>query len=71
MFALLKAFTLTALASLAVAAPQRLSNGDCSPQPIGVGPAVTPDTPEDFQSYWEFSKAAQSAILRCSLAIVS
>jgi hypothetical protein len=62
MSTLLKAVTLTALASLAVAAPQSLSNIECSPQPIGVGPAIPQDTPEDFKKYGEFSKAALSAV---------
>jgi hypothetical protein len=33
----------------------------CKPQPLGAGPTVSPDTPEAFLAYGDFSTAAKSA----------
>ncbi|KAH4851886.1 hypothetical protein HBI56_087570 [Parastagonospora nodorum] len=62
---LLQAATIAALASSVYAAPRASIAADCSPLPIGLGPVAYPtvveDTPENFQKYEGFSRAALAA----------
>jgi hypothetical protein len=63
---LLQAAAITALASSVYAAPGAAIMADCSPLPLGLGPASysisVEDTPENFQKHEEFSKDALAAI---------
>lgn len=63
---LLQAVAITALASSAYAAPRAAILADCSPLPTGLGPVAystaVEDTPEKFQKYEGFSKAALAAV---------
>ncbi|KAF2163324.1 hypothetical protein M409DRAFT_68596 [Zasmidium cellare ATCC 36951] len=46
----------------AAAAANKVKRGDCSPQPAGAGPKVSPDTPEAFSNSLYFHALANSVI---------